>query len=64
MCYFESITDELATKNILLNRHFGRLIVLGHDAGSHEEHKSLGYEFKEPFSADITTNVLVEMGMV
>lgn len=59
--YFESIADDLDAKKVPIDRHLGRLSILAHDAGYHKDHKVLGYDTKEAYSADIARVELSDM---
>ncbi len=61
--YFESIAEDLAKKEVYLNIEDGRLAIMGHDAGFHEDHLALGYRAKEEHAADITREELADLGV-
>ena len=61
--YFEDIVDDLESKGVVINRHFGRLALYGHDAGFEEDHDMHGLSTKEEYASEIRKAKLAEMGM-
>jgi hypothetical protein len=58
------ITGRCAAENIRINNEVVYYALLFHDAGYHEDHRALGFDTKEAYSATLAEKVLVEFAIV